>query len=115
MLVLAVYFVKAFVRKPPIHLDENGIENIRLGLGRIPWSDIRSLKLDKSFGVTILWIKLYHPDKHTSSKHLLLRLFLAIYRFESSGDMYIDLTELRADASVVRNYIESSLHSEDAA
>ena len=57
----AVSVGQAFTRDPRLVIDGEGIEDRRLGLGKIPWSEIRELRLVRMHRVPLLALSLRDP------------------------------------------------------
>lgn len=68
--VLAVLCLLALIYKtrpaPILVIDDHGVYDRRLGVGKILWRDVEDVQVETSYGNRFLCLKLRYPDKYVA-------------------------------------------------
>jgi hypothetical protein len=59
-----VFSIQMLNRKPRITINDSGIEDRKLGVGKILWEDIESVELRRVFATSFIVLKLANKEKY---------------------------------------------------
>jgi hypothetical protein len=107
----AVFALQLVDRRPRIVIDDQGILDRTLKVGRIDWADIRAVFLKRSQGQPFICLELADPSKYTQRLSPLLRRVVQLNRKLGFTDLSLNL----AGTSVSPEQVEELLKKELAA
>jgi hypothetical protein len=103
---------RGIAAKPQIMIDSEGINDLRLGIGVLPWSAIKSSKIYQAYGAQLILLSLSTPQVFVSKLSFFNRTMFKWYALDNSGDIVLDMSSLRADIprvlSIIQEHEQSS-------
>lgn len=95
-----------FRREPQVVLGPDGIDDRRLGIGAIPWSDVRSLSVRSMRRSRFLCVDLHEPDRHLARLSRWKRGLARANRALGHGDLAIGFQTLTPGIAEVLAHLE---------
>jgi hypothetical protein len=113
----ALVFVWQIVdRRPRLTIDQNGVIDRTLGVGRIVWSDIESAYLTSINGNGFICLELGNPEKYSKKMSKTRRAMSTVNRNLGFTDFCINLSGTEADSNEVfellMKYLEANRRSD---
>ena len=104
-----VFAMQVVDRRPRIVIDDQGILDRTLKVGRIEWEDIRAVFLKRSQGQPFLCLELVDPSKYTQRLSPLLRRMVQLNRKLGFTDLSLNLGGTNVDPDYVEDLLRKEL------
>ena len=104
-----VFGMQIVDRRPRIVIDDQGILDRTLKVGRIEWGDIRAVFLKRSQGQPFLCLELADPSKYTQRLSPLLRRMTQLNRKLGFTDLSLNLAGTSIDPEQVEELLSKEL------
>ena len=87
-----VFIIQALNRKPRIIIDELGVDDMKLGIGRIDWKDIESTEFRSVFANRFIILNLSNKEKYLEKLNAKGTLVSKINKNLGSGELNLNLS-----------------------
>jgi hypothetical protein len=91
--------------RPRLIIDEQGILDRTLGVGRIPWSEITSAHVQSISGDDFICLELEHPEQYAAKLSPVRRAALSANRALGCTDFIINLSGVNASTDEIFDLI----------
>ena len=105
----AFFGLQAVDRRPRIVIDDQGVFDRTLKVGRIEWADIRGVFLKRSQGQAYICLDLREPSKYTQRLSPLLRRMVELNRTLGFTDLSLNLTGTTVSPEQIEELIKKEL------
>ena len=94
---------------PLIQIDERGVFDRRLGIGRIDWSDIEGVQIQGGYGHRVLALRLARPERYAKRLTGRSRRIVAKRHELGFSNFNIDLRDVDLNLIDLKNLIEQRI------
>lgn len=90
-------------------IDENGIYDARLGVGKIFWRDVSHVQIEICYRTRFLCLRLKNPDKFVRQAHPAVRKKLVENESLGFSQINIDISGVEMNALLLKQFIEDKI------
>jgi hypothetical protein len=100
---------------PVLVIDEKGVFDQRLGIGKVPWSDVVSVHFSSGYGNRFLCIRVQNPKQYVSRLGGARREKVVFNQSLGFKSFNIDIGDLEINLLDLKLYIEKQIPKQTAA
>jgi hypothetical protein len=92
--------------EPALLIDDEGFEDLRTGIGRVPWSDVRSIQLISGRKHHVVHVALGDPDRYANMT-MYGMLTCRLERHRAGANLFLGAGALRITARELASLLEA--------
>jgi hypothetical protein len=108
-LCVFLMIVRSFSCRPAMRLSPEGFEAKCYGIPFVPWTDVENIWTARSWGGSLMWIKLRNPEPFLEKLSTIRRALVQFNRKSGFGEVCLATGYLEPDFSELMGYVRKHI------